>query len=449
MDFAKKILGLENRIRELESIVLKQSQIIDTLTIALHKATSNNSSLPPSKDENRPKKNQSLRHKSGKKRGGQKGHKGFTLKMTNSPDSIINHSPDFCNSCGLNLEAKSELSQKRQLIDIEPVKVNVTEHRVFSKTCLCGHSTKGSFPSNVKSPISYGSNIEILISYLSVRQYMSINRIREYLAQVCNIKMSEGTIVNKLGKFASNCQPIYDEIKNRIEQSSTVGADETGYKLMGKKAWMWIWQTPKLSYIVASTHRGYKTIQETFEKGLPLATLVHDCWMPYFKMQVKQHQICIAHLLRELNYFIELRIGKWSYAFKKILLKALKLKDEIYELAPTEYSNRVIQIKQSANVLIFEAEINSIKKLRAFQKRMIKYVDYLFTFLDDPNVPPDNNASERGIRNLKVKLKISGQFNSINGAFQFACIRSVIDTAIKNNANIFDALSIIPLIEPE
>ena len=450
MDLKKEIARLNIRIESLELLVLNQAKLIDELSIALHKATSNNSSLPPSKDENRPKKNQSLRKKTGKKQGGQKGHKGSTLKMNSSPDIIVDDSPEYCIRCGLKLGEIEELTQKRQVIDIEPAKVKVTEYRSFSKVCSCGHCTSGSFPSFAMAPISYGRNIEVLISYMSVRQYMSISRIREYLSQVYHVNMSEGTVVNKLEKFAYNCRPIYQEIKNRVERSSVVGADETGYKLNGKKAWMWIWQTPNLSYIVASTYRGYKTIKETFEKGLPLATLVHDCWMPYFKMQVKHHQICIAHLLRELNYFIELRKDNWSYDFKRLLLKALKVKREIYDLPQNEFTKRISQIKQSAKILIFQSEINSdVKKLRAFHKRMKKYFDYLFTFLDDTNVPPDNNASERGIRNVKVKLKISGQFNAISGAFQFACIRSVIDTAIKNNANIFDVLSIIPSSQPE
>ncbi|MCK4345552.1 MAG: transposase [Bacteroidales bacterium] len=83
------------------------------------------------------------------------------------------------------------------------------------------------------------------------------------------------------------------------------------------------------------------------------------------------------------------------------------------------------------------------KELVTFQNRLIKYREFIFTFLYHPKVPPDNNASERAIRNIKVKQKVSGQFKSPNGAFGFAVLRSVTDTIIKSNQNVLNSLKII------
>jgi hypothetical protein len=83
------------------------------------------------------------------------------------------------------------------------------------------------------------------------------------------------------------------------------------------------------------------------------------------------------------------------------------------------------------------------KEMIAFQKRIIRYRDHVFTFLYHPDVPPDNNGSERAIRNVKVKQKISGQFKILSAAENFAILRSIIDTAIKNNQNVLHALSVI------
>ena len=93
--------------------------------------------------------------------------------------------------------------------------------------------------------------------------------------------------------------------------------------------------------------------------------------------------------------------------------------------------------------LLEEPPDKKYKELHTFYKRIFKYKEYIFPFLDYENVPPDNNASERAIRNIKVKQKISGQFRSIKGAQNFATIRSVIDTLNKRNLNIFQNLQLI------
>ena len=470
MDLVSEIQKIKRVVSTLEKTIVKQNHIIEKqskkinllskeieslkfenaeLKERLHKKNSKNSSVPPSKDENRLKKTQSLRRSSGKKNGGQKGHPGDTLKMTENPDRIIKHIPSFCKRCGMELKEQAVYKQRRQTIDIPPILPVTTEHQVYSRLCGCGHCTVSDFPKGVKAPISYGSNVEALISYLSVRQYMSVNRIQEFLSQVTNLELSQGSICNKIKSFANKCLSVYDCIRHRIEQSKCVGSDETGFVVNGKKGWMWTWQTPSLTYIVASYNRGIKTIIDTFEKGLPLATLVHDCWRSHFNIKAKNHQLCLAHLRRELNYFIEKRKECWSYKFEKLLCKSLKLKKLIIEYPHYDYKYHIQQINKSADKLLYTKIDDQHKKLRTFKNKIIKYRGYLFPFLEDIHIPPDNNSSERAIRNVKVKKKVSGQFKTFDGATQFAVIRSVLDTCIKNDTNIFSTLLNIHILQPE
>ena len=334
----------------------------------------------------------------------------------------------------------------RQIIDIPPIKVECTEHRIYSRKCRCGQCVQGEFPDHVVNHVSYGQNIQSLIAYWSVRQYIPVKRITEIFEQMMNLKISEGTVINILESFANKCKPSYEMIRQKIENSKCVGSDETGCKVNGKKHWFWIWQTGKLSYLTVSSSRGYETINSEFPNGLSNSILVHDCWSAHFKLKAKNHQLCISHLLRELNYFIELKYIRWPNQFKKLLLDALNLKNSFWE---KEYKEKVDQLKQNAHALIQKYTDISNRKLRAFIKRMIKYERYLFTFLDYWDVPPDNNSSERGIRNLKVKQKVSNQFKSYLGAQNFAIIRSVIDTCLKNNSNVFETLQIIPTLATE
>ncbi|MFK7810492.1 MAG: IS66 family transposase [Saprospiraceae bacterium] len=423
-----RIAILEARVEELE-----------------HNKNSKNSSIPPSKDENR--KTKSLRKKSGKKSGGQAGHKGSTLKMCENPDEIIEHDPNYCQCCGHEFEQSVErhLQSIRQVIDIPPIKPIVTEHRSYERQCRnCGQSSRGDFPKEVRSPISYGNNINTLISYFSVRQYIAHNRIKEMMRDIFQVSMSEGTIVNKIARFSESCEWIYQVIKLRLIRSKWSGTDETGYRLNGNKAWMWTWQNDKCTLLYASENRGEQTIREVFPQGLKQSILVHDCWKPHFKVECKTHQLCVAHLLRELQYFVEKRTDQWAYQMMQLLTKAIRLKHKILSEREKDYSKAILNIEEQLNNLVHIQELSSTKKLRSFQKRMRKYQQYIFPFLRYDILPYDNNASERAIRNMKVKMKVSGMFKTKQGAQQFAIIRSVIDTCLKNNQSVFNALSLIP-----
>lgn len=404
-----------------------------------HRKDSNNSSTPPSQDQNRTKRNQSLREKSGKKPGGQPGHEGNTLKMTSTPDDVLAHIPTCCTSCGKELIDSPVLLDRRQVIDLPPVKAIIIEHQVYRRICTCGHCVDGEFPKEATNNVNYGPRISAYISYLNVRQYMSTNRIKEYFEKVCNLHISEGTICNKLKDMATRLEIPYNAIRENLINSTTyVGGDETGCKINGDKGWMWTWQNETNTFIVASENRKAITISENFMVGFPKAVFIHDCWKSQINTSALNHQLCLAHLLRELNYFIELNKEKWSVQFKSLLKKALNLKPTLDYKMDNSYEISLIE-KECKKLLDQTIDFDNTK-FKAFKNRMIKLSGYLFTFLHYQNVPPDNNGSERAIRNVKVKQKVSCQFKTFNGAKYFAIIRSVIDTCIKNSMDIFDAL---------
>jgi len=437
----KRVLELEN-----ENFQLKEKVII--LESKLQKKNSTNSSIPPSKDENRVKPNQSLRTKTGKKTGGQKGSKGTTLKMHVNVDTIVDHKMDFCTSCGEKLLGAQEFTGKRQVVDIPPIQAIITEHRIYKTTCQCGKDHTSSYPKDVSGPISYGNNIEATIGYLSVGQYMPMQRIAEFFEQVLNIKISQGTISNKLASLAKKCIPFYEEVKSRVETSKVVGADETGCVVNGKKWWMWTWQNTKLTYISASNSRGYQAILDNFPNGLPETILVSDCWAAQLKTPTRLNQLCLAHIQRELKYFIQSCSNWWSKRFLKLIYKALELKKDIMKGASINKQERIKKIQTDSTKLLCQIA-KGPKKLQTLKNRLSKHAKSLWVFLDHIDVPPDNNGAERAIRNVKVKQKVSGQFRSEKGAYQFAVIRSVYDTIRKNNGKAFNALALVANFVPE
>lgn len=404
---------------------------------------SSNSHIPPSVDLGKPKRNQSLRENSGKKAGGQQGHEGSTLEFSAMPDEIIAHIPQYCHRCGDDLSHVGAIAlNQRQVIDIPIPAVICTEHRTFAKTCSCGAIKKGEFPVNVSAKVQYGSRIEALTAYLNVRQYMPYNRIKEFYSQVMGLDMSQGCMVGLMDRFTEKSLPFYQEIKNRIEIATIIGSDETGGKVNGKTHWFWTWQNEALTFIVQSPGRGYQTIQETFPNGLPNAILVHDRWAAHFKCEAADRQICLAHLFRDLNYIQEVHQSNWAQSLKKVLKDALALNNEAdYDGLSASMQRDKLELSL---VDLLQYQLPDKDKLAiTLQKKLRKISQHILCFLHYNHVPPDNNGSERAIRNIKVKQKISGGFRSVEGANGFAVLRSVIDTTIKSGQDVFYALSLI------
>jgi len=178
-------------------------------------------------------------------------------------------------------------------------------------------------------------------------------------------------------------------------------------------------------------------------EGLQNNILVTDCWSTYFKTKAVSLQLCTAHLLRELTFLKEkYKTDTWATRMSQLITNALCLRRE-NKVTKTE----VEQILSSFDNLTAEPISQACKEVIVFQKRMVKYADYVFNFLQNNDIPPDNNASERAIRNFKVKLKVSGFFKSFAGAVTYATIRSVIDTAIKNSQNPFEIIKLIAQCE--
>lgn len=443
----EQLLKLVEKLQsEIKMLRKENADLKEKLAKYENPKNSRNSSIPPSKDENSVKRTNSLRKKSGLKPGGQKGHVGKTLQMSKNPDVIKNLSPDFCNNCGKNLkDIEKEFVGRRQVIDIPPIKPIVTEYQIFSKHCSCGCTTSSNYPAGVKSPVSYGSNIQSMTAYFHTRQFLPFKRMKEMLNDLFGIPISQGGIDQLLNHFSKKSYNLYNQIKANVEKSPVVGSDETGCKVNSKKYWFWTWQTKKFTFITASANRGQDTVDSVFNNGLPESVLVSDCWNPQLNTKAKTHQICLAHLLREIEYLNQLYKNSWTEKFRKLLIDAVALKKI---MNPDDYNNPEFEkrkdiIQRLEKLLSEYSEQEKYKKLNTFVRRMKRLKHFLFVFLYYRQVPPDNNASERAVRNIKVKQKISGQFKSEKGAQRFAVIRSVIDTFIKNKLNVLDSLIIL------
>lgn len=423
-----------------------QGKDTESKVVSKPQVTSENSSLPPSKDPIGFKRTQSLRPKSNRPNGGQPGHKGHTKEQTSMPNKTIECLPGICPECGRSLDpAGMHIAERRQIWDLPlPIAPIVTEYLRMEGTCRCGCHCKGEFPQEATAPVSYGANVHALVGYMSTLQSIPFKRMVDILNSVFGLQMSQGTVSNILQRMRKKAAEEMDAIREGIGQAQVVGADETGVRINGQQHWVWTFQTDALTYMTVDKGRGKAVIDRHFPDGLPQSVLVTDRHASYFKMEVKDHQVCLAHLLRNLIYLSQtVPDSEWPTKMMALLREAIHLK----HISPQGMTpdNEVERIRGELDELmdhipLVEDEAQQ-KTIKDFILNLQPKKEYLLTFLTHPAVPADNNASERSVRPVKTKMKVSGQFKNDDGAESYTALHSIMQTARKNNRDPFAALA--------
>lgn len=402
---------------------------------------SGNSSTPPSKEPIRveiERRTKSLRTKSDKPIGGQIGHKGTTRKMVDTPDEIEDVSSQYCRECGRDLsEIEGVLDYVTQEIDLPPIMPVYRERRFYKKVCTCGCCNRDYAPRRRGgNAITFGKNIRAIATYLSVVQCMPYERLQSLFATMFNVSISQGTLANIVREMLDKSRPAIELIERLIRKSAVVGFDESGCYVNGKLNWSWIAQTAYLTLVFRGAGRGAKVLEERFGESLKNMIAVTDRHSAYFTIDFLNNQICLAHLLRNLEYLNDIdKEQMWAKEVQTLLQEAIHLRNEKpNDVIPKENWLARLDSLLKQNLDNLRNEFNELKR------GIIKCRDYIFNFLDNPAIPSDNNGSERGIRKLKVKQKISGCFRSETGADAFHALHSIADTAWKNGQSPLDAI---------
>ena len=401
---------------------------------------SGNSSTPPSKERMKDeivRRTKTLRKPSGKKPGGQEGHKGHKLSCTATPDEVFDDTPSHCTKCGGALaDANRVLDYVTQVVSIPELKPVVKEIRHYVMVCRnCGERVRTA-PRRRSNDVVYDASVKSLVVYLNVVQFLPYGRIANFLHDVLGLSPSEGSLVNWVNEAKRNAQPVVDKIKEYIMSSNVVGFDESGCYCNKRLDWAWIAQTVYYTLLFRANGRGSKVLADQFGDSLERMTAVTDRHSAYFALHFLNHQVCLAHLLRELQYLSELNASqKWSEQVADLFRTAIHERNT----HPTDIIDKTSWLDRLDSLL--KQNISRLgKKFDALKKGLIKCRDYIFNFLEDPVIPSDNNASERGIRKLKIKLKNSCTFRSDFGADAFLELHSVVETAKKHNQTPFHAI---------
>ncbi|MDQ3651577.1 MAG: IS66 family transposase [Acidobacteriota bacterium] len=447
---------LSGKVRELEARLAKNST---------------NSSLPPSTDPPAAKKTKSLRQQSDRKIGGQPAHPGTTLKPVAQPDQVLVHRPAQCRGCGESLaESKVIARGSRQVFDLPPVKLHVVEHQVETKHCAkCGHWTSALFPHGVDAPAQYGPGVRARAVYLLNYQLIPYQRASEVMKDLFGCPLSPATLANIVKECAEHLIESELEIKDQLRRADLIHADETGVRVDEKQHWIHVASTEKLTHYGVDGKRGAAAIDRIDILPRVRGTCVHDGWWAYGQYTKADHALCNAHIVRELNFFIEHEAKQkpWTQEMKDLLLGIKEEADKVraagrkkiapekirhFEQEYDEIISRGLAVNPhledpAKGILSYEEgdgtaapqltkrtpALNLVLRLRRNKKEVLH-------FMYDLKVPFTNNQAERDLRMAKLQQKISGCFRVPDGARFFCRLRSYISTMRKQGQEVVAAL---------
>src|SRR5436190_23318631 len=421
---------------ELIQVIMDLKKEIERLKHPVHK-DSTNSSLPSSKDLIQ--RTRSQREKSGKKAGGQQGHLGHHRERNPHPDSIVMVQASHCAHCGASLEGiEGTIGQIAQQVDIPAITPLTTQYQQVIKVCSCGECNCPPLP--IEGYVNIGPRMGSLITYFNVEHALPYERLSQITHDLLGFAISEGTIANKLAHMQRQAKGLIETIKQQVMDAPWIGSDETGTKVAGKTYWEWVWQSPLASYFVIDHRRGYPVIQEHFTESYA-GVICHDCWSAQNNTRAGAHQLCHAHLLRNLQYAVDAERSVWAYQVQRLLRKSQRARETIWqeEVSP-KLREDVIRYYQEALATLNQMPLAQPEE-RRLQKRLIKHHNWIFTFMAYPDVPPDNNSSERAIKAAKIKDKVSGGFRSVQGASRFVQLLSLTQTLRKQKLAILPTLT--------
>ena len=427
---------------------------------------STNSSKPPSSDGlKKPLRVRSLREASGKNPGGQKGHKGETLKQVAHPQSVVDHRPGRCSGCGAALgHAVSTGTAIRQVFDLpDPQPLIVTEHRAHQCRCAsCGVVTGAAFPEGVNAPVQYGTRIAAFVVYLQHYQLLPEDRLAELMADLFGVELCAASVANMSRSCASRLEGFATLVRDLVAGAPVKHMDETGIRIGGKTKWLHVMCTTMLTAYRISPKRGSLFSDDVEVSGI----VVHDHWKPYYTMPGVEHALCNAHHLRELKALVEIEKEDWARQMQTLLRRAAHAaslsRDGDAGLIPRliDLFSRRYDAILAAGLAYHNAQppLTRPTAKEGPQKRgrkprrtghnliarLMERKEDVLRFLVDPTVPFTNNQAERDIRMMKLRQKISGGFRSDQGAENFATIRSFISTAKKQGWKIIEALTANP-----
>jgi transposase len=361
--------------------------------------------------------------------GAKPGHPGTCRKP---PPEITHHEEHpplkCCPDCGSPLPPPSE-RRFRLIEEIPETHPEVTEHRIPRHWCpTCRKLVEPPVPDALPGA-TFGHRLVALTAWLHYGLGTTLSQILAVLQHHVHFRLSEGGLVDAWQRVAHLLRPWYEEIADEVKQSGTLHADETGWRVAGRTVWLWCFTTVRATYYMIDRCRGSTALLKFFTEEFA-GVLVTDFWAAYNVVAAAARQACLVHLFRELQKVDDLDSSETWAAFRKKLKRllgdAIRLGAQRQALPQETFASRRALLDTRRDELLATPWPNAHAK--RLLKRLRRYRNALFTFLDHPGVPSDNNHAEREIRPAVIIRKNSLCNRSDNGAAVQAILMSVYRT---------------------
>lgn len=397
---------------------------------------SKNSSQPPSRDPKRdqPKDKRKQRH------GPPAGHERQERQFVSQPDQVVELRAKRCGQCQASLgNERGRLKRVNQMTELPEARAEVIEVRQYETICpCCGQVQVEAVPEGLDLERRFGARLEAMVVYYRQKQHMSYERTQQALRDLHGIEISQGGIDEIMQRAGKKAAARITQIQEQVQNSAVIHCDETTSRVAGNTWWEWVFCTVNAVLHVTRFNRSVDVIRDVMG-NFKAEVWVSDCYKAQLNAPARQHQLCLAHQLRNLQAVVEeCPMLTWPRAMQVLFRYAIHLHHLRSQLPVEEYAAQVARIERHCDrLLLRNLDPPSAKRI---QKRYRTYRENLFVFLYREDVEPTNNVAERALRPSVIHRKVTGCFRSEWGVKAFAAFASIIDTAHLNGVSTFDAI---------
>jgi transposase len=424
-------LEAENAAVKAENAALKGENATLHETLSLPPKTPDNSSKPPSQGA----KPQGVRQAKPKGKVHAGAHRPLHPNPTRRRDVFVDH----CPRCQAAVTAVPQLPlQAYDRIEIPAITPDVTRVTLFGGVCPCCHGRfKAAPPVDLLPGSPFGPNLRAFVLYLRFAQAIPFERLERLLSDLFGLRISEGALATMLHASASCFAAQADTIRRRLLSGTILQSDETSARVGNRTFWTWVFHHADNACFVTAPSRGKKVVAAFLGDVRP-DVWVSDRLGAQMGWAQQDHQVCLAHLLRDVQYAIDAGDDVLAPAVLALLKRAVRIGHRRPDLADTTLAVYRSRLQTRLAALLATAPASTAG--RKLQRLLKRFHQHLFVFLSNRAVPPTNNGSEQALRPCVVFRKVTNCFRSEWGAALYANVRSVFETARRRRIAVLDAI---------
>ena len=407
--------------------------------------TPDNSSTPPSQG----RKASDAATDKPKPKG--KPHAGAHRALHPNPNRSRDVAAEHCQHCGTTVAGAPQFAcESYDRIEIPEIKPDVTRVTLYGGVCpCCAKRFKAAPPQGLEPGSPFGRNLRAFALYLRFTQAISFERLSHLFSDLLGLDISEGALVNILDDSTEAFARQAKLIRDKLLAGTILQSDETSMRVGKQNWWAWVFHHADSACFVIDRNRS-RAVVEGFLGTYRPHFWVSDRLASQMGWAKKDHQVCLAHLIREAKYAIEAGDTAFAPGLRQLFQRACAIAGRRAQLADATLRSYAYKLDAKLDVLMRIAPTQATgKKLQNAIKRCRRY---LFVFLANRAIPPTNNGSEQALRPCVIFRKVTNGFRSQWGANLYADIRSVIETARRRTIGALEAIRLTlngqPLPDP-